>query len=130
MTIKAARRPELKFLADVNIEKRLVDYLTGIGFDIKWIPDYECGMPDDVLLDLVKSENRILLTNDKDFGKLVFLQKKASEGIILFRIKGQDVYTKIRLVERLLKEFGDRLSRQFTVVTDKKIRFIPLEDSK
>ena len=30
----------LKFIADVNIEKSIVDYLKENGYDVKWIPDY------------------------------------------------------------------------------------------
>lgn len=45
-------------------------------------------MDDADLLMMAKQENRIL-TNDKDFGELVFLQKKLSLGILLLRVKGQ-----------------------------------------
>jgi hypothetical protein len=43
---------EIKFLADVNIEKPLVDYLLKQGYDIKWVPDYNCEIPDEDLLQL------------------------------------------------------------------------------
>jgi hypothetical protein len=41
---------EFKFLADVNIEKPLIDFLLKQGYDIKWIPDIDCGMNDEDLL--------------------------------------------------------------------------------
>jgi predicted nuclease of predicted toxin-antitoxin system len=63
---------EIRFLADVNVEKPIVDYLSGNGYDIKWIPDYNCEMLDDRLLSLANTEKRILITNDKDFGELAF----------------------------------------------------------
>jgi predicted nuclease of predicted toxin-antitoxin system len=81
---------EIKFLADVNVEKPLVDYLLKEGYDIKWIPDYDCEMLDEDLLQLANREKRIFVTNDKDFGDLIFLQKiprknqideKTSDGI-------------------------------------------------
>jgi len=75
---------EIKFLADVNIEKPLVDYLSKQGYDIKWVPDYNCEMSDEDLLQLANEEKRIFITNDKDFGDLIFLQKKLSVGTILF----------------------------------------------
>jgi predicted nuclease of predicted toxin-antitoxin system len=130
MTSKTAKGLNLRFLADVNVEKRIVEHMASAGFDIKWIADYECGMGDDAMLDMVRSEGRILLTNDKDFGQLVFLQKRVAAGIILFRVRGQDVHLKVRLLKKVLNEFGDRLSRQFTVVTTNRIRFVPLEASK
>jgi len=32
----------IKFIADVNIEKDLVEYLKQAGYDVLWIPDYNC----------------------------------------------------------------------------------------
>ena len=79
----------IKFLADVNVEKEIVDYLSENKYDVKWIPDYNCEMLDEDLLKLATTEKRILITNDKDFGELTVLQKRLSTGIILLRVKGQ-----------------------------------------
>lgn len=68
---------EIKFLADVNIEKPVVDFLLNQGYDIKWIPDIDCEMVDEDLLKLANREKRILITNDKDFGELIFFTEKA-----------------------------------------------------
>jgi predicted nuclease of predicted toxin-antitoxin system len=87
---------EIRFLADVNTEKPLVDYLLKQGFDIKWAPDYNCQMLDEDLLQLANQKKRIFMTNDKDFGDLIFLQKKVSAGTILFRAKGQKSQEKIK----------------------------------
>jgi len=88
------RMSEIKFIADVNVEKPTVEkptveYLSKQGYDIKWIPDINCEMTDDELLQLANKEKRILITNDKDFGEIIFLQKKLTTGIILFRVKIQ-----------------------------------------
>jgi predicted nuclease of predicted toxin-antitoxin system len=93
----------LKFIADVNIEKLIVDYLKENGYDVKWIPDYNCEILDEDLLKLANLEKRILITNDKDFGELTFLQKSLSTGIILLRVKGQRAEDKVKLIEPLAK---------------------------
>ena len=36
----------IKFIADVNIEKVIVDLLLENGYNVKWIPDYDCEMLD------------------------------------------------------------------------------------
>lgn len=48
---------KLQFLADVNIEKPIIDFLRFSGYDVKWIPDFDCQMRDDELLSLAESEN-------------------------------------------------------------------------
>ena len=85
----------IKFIANVNIEKAIVDNISRRGYDIKWVPDYDCEMLDKDLLKIANLEGRILFTNDKDFGELTFLQKKLSTGIILIRIKGQKAEDKV-----------------------------------
>jgi predicted nuclease of predicted toxin-antitoxin system len=121
---------EIKFLADVNIEKPLVDYLLKQGYDIKWVPDYNCEMPDEDLLQLANQEKRIFLTNDKDFGDLIFLQKKVSAGTILFRVKGQKSQEKIKLMKKLLMGYRDKLLNHYVVITTAKIRIVPLGDKR
>ena len=120
----------LKFIADVNLEKPIVDWLLESSYDVQWIPDYDCGMTDDELLYMAAAEKRILVTNDKDFGELTFRQKRLSSGIILFRLKGQSTQEKVRLAAILTAEYGERLSGHFTVVTRKRIKTIPLEEEK
>jgi predicted nuclease of predicted toxin-antitoxin system len=116
-----------KFLADVNIEKEVVDYLVGLGYDIKWIPDYDCEMHDEDLLRMANAEQRILITNDKDFGELIFLQRKLSTGVILMRVKGQRTRDKVNLMKKLLEKFGNKLLHHFVVATNNRFRFIPME---
>ncbi|MCL4456050.1 MAG: DUF5615 family PIN-like protein [Nitrospirae bacterium] len=87
-------------------------------------------MDDEALIKLAKTEKRILLTNDKDFGELVFLQKKLSHGIILLRVRGQETGLKVKLIKRVMEEYSGKLSGHFVVVTKEKFRFIPLEAKK
>ena len=118
----------LRFLADVNIEKDLVIFLKKQGYDVLWTPDYNCRLKDYELLELANKEDRILITNDTDFGEIVFLQRKLSSGIILIRVKGQDVRKKLRSLKKLLKLYSARIKHNFIVVSDKRIRIRSLED--
>ncbi len=121
---------EIKFLADVNMEKPLVDYLSGQGYDIKWVPDYNCEMADEDLLKLANEEKRILITNDKDFGELIFLQRRLSYGTILFRVKGQKSQEKVKLMKKVLMGHRDAILNHYIVITKAKIRIIPLGDTR
>jgi predicted nuclease of predicted toxin-antitoxin system len=120
----------LKFLPDENVEKPLVDSLAGDGYDILWLPDHKRALIDVDILTLANSEKRILITNDKDFGELIFLQKKLSTGIILMRMRGQETARKITVFKKLLQTHHDKLMGSFVIITDKKVRIIPLEVSR
>jgi len=116
----------LRFLADENIEKGIVNHLLAAGYDIKWVRESVPAASDERVTQLARKEKRILITNDKDFGELTFMQRRISSGIILFRLKGQSVVEKIRLLDELLRVHQERLVSHFVVMTKKKIRFIPM----
>jgi hypothetical protein len=58
------------------------------------------------------------------------LQKRISAGIILIRVKGQKAHDKVKLLKKLLQNYQNKLLNHFIVVTEKKIRIIPMEDIK
>lgn len=116
----------MKFLADVNIEKNIVDELKRMGYDIAWVADLDRHLDDMSILRIAQNDHRILLTNDKDFGEIVFRQKLIPTGIVLFRIKGQDVKEKVKLLKKLLTAHSDKIVKHFVVVAKGKIRFIPI----
>ena len=118
---------KLKFLADVNVEKSVIDLVRETECDIIWIAETNLAMRDNEILDLANKEDRILITNDKDFGELVFWQKKVTIGIILFRVKGQDTQKKCFLFRELLRKFEDKIRNNFVIISDNKFRFIPLK---
>ncbi|MBM4341588.1 MAG: hypothetical protein FJ110_18840 [Deltaproteobacteria bacterium] len=117
---------EIKFLADVNVEKPIVDYLSKQGYDIKWVPDYDCEMFDEDLLKMANEEQRILVTNDKGFGDLIIMQKRLNAGAILFRIKGQASQEKVKLMRKLLMGYREKLLNHYIIISKSKIRVIPL----
>lgn len=120
----------IKFIADVNIEKAIVDYLSEKAYDVKWVPDFNCKILDEELLSLARREKRILITNDKDFGELIFLQRKLSVGIILIRVKGQRAEDKLNLIKKLLAKHKDRLLEHFVIISEDKFRFISMKELK
>lgn len=122
-----SKMKKIKFLANVNVEKPLVDFLDEKGFDIKWITNIDKRMPDARVCEIANKEQRVIITNDKDFGEIVFLQKKITYGVILLRIKGQNSSEKIILIEKLLDKYPDKIADHFVIVTKEKFRFIPLE---
>lgn len=116
----------MKLLADVNIEKSVVDELKRMGYDIVWVADVDRHLDDMSILKIARQGTRIILTNDKDFGEIVFRQKLIPTGIVLFRIKGQDVKEKVKLLKKLLASHNDKIINHFVVVAKERFRFIPI----
>ncbi|MBC8183333.1 DUF5615 family PIN-like protein [candidate division KSB1 bacterium] len=113
----------MKFLADENVEKPIVDWLRNNGFDVLYVSEFAKSSPDDELLEKANQEYRILLTNDKDFGELVFLQRKSSSGVILMRFTNDDSSNKVKHISHLVTNYRDKLEGNFTVISETKVRF-------
>jgi predicted nuclease of predicted toxin-antitoxin system len=55
------------------------------GHDVLAVSDFQHRSVDKDVMDLALSEDRILVTEDKDFGWLVFAARMDSPGVILIR---------------------------------------------
>jgi predicted nuclease of predicted toxin-antitoxin system len=117
----------MKFLADENVEKPIVDMLRESGHDVLYISEFMKRSIDEQLLDQANDESRILLTNDKDFGEIVYLQGKNNIGVILMRFVSERSTIKTKFMSHLIANFSDRLLGHFTVISEAKIRFRKLK---
>lgn len=117
----------MKFLADENVEKPIVDMLRNGGHDVLYISEFMKRSIDEQLLERANNESRILLTNDKDFGELVYLQGKNNIGIILMRFVSERSTVKTKFMSHLINNFSDRLIGHFTVISEAKIRIRKLK---
>ena len=116
----------MKFLADECCDTGLVASLRNDGHDVLYVLEKKPGIPDDEVLLDAYNEGRILLTEDKDFGELVYRLKKPSNGIILIRIDVRERQIKWARLKKLIEDYQDRLAGHFVVIDSHKFRFRPL----
>jgi predicted nuclease of predicted toxin-antitoxin system len=77
---------------------------------------------DETVLALAQQQQRILLTEDKDFGQLVYADQQATSGVVLIRYPA-GVRSKLPgHVVRLVSEHGSNLAGRFTVIQPGRIR--------
>lgn len=75
----------LRFLADESCDFAAVRALQTEGFDVLSVAEASAGVDDEVVMTLALRERRILLREDKDFGRLVFAAGAKSLGVVLVR---------------------------------------------
>lgn len=56
--------------------------LVTAGYDVKWVGDFIEDPGDETIIELAFTENRVLITLDKDFGELAIFRGKPHHGII------------------------------------------------
>ena len=75
----------MHFLADESCDFAVVRALRAVGHDVKAVAEVALGATDEVVLELALHERRVLLTEDKDFGQLVFAAATSTSGVIFIR---------------------------------------------
>jgi predicted nuclease of predicted toxin-antitoxin system len=116
----------MNLVADECCDAVLVAGLRSDGHDVLYIKETLRGAADDAVLQLAFDQQRILLTEDKDFGDLVMRLRLPSVGVVLVRMDPADTPAKLLRLRALLHDHGDRLTNAFVVVDETKFRIRPL----
>jgi len=112
----------MKFLIDESVEKPIVDWLRDQKYDVIYVAESSSGITDEEVIRLANCESRILVTNDKDFGEIIFRQGKIAQGILLIRASNEESSNKLRLVKEVLEKAKNKLEGNFIVVNEVGIR--------
>ena len=116
----------MRFLVDECCNAALVDVLRGDAHNVLHAVESLRGATDDELLACALSERRIHLTEDKDFGELVYRLRRPAYGIILLRFDVADRALKVPRLRYLLEKESERLLEAFVVLEADKVRVRPL----
>ena len=112
----------LSFVADENVESDVVVALRELGHDVVDVAHSSPGAADDSLLESARSRNAILITSDKDFGDLVYRQRKMTAGVVLMRLAGLSPQLKAQHVTAAVGQHESELLGSFTVIARRSVR--------
>jgi predicted nuclease of predicted toxin-antitoxin system len=76
----------MQVVADENVSHRVVERLRADGHDVMLVAEMRSGMSDTDVLKLADTETCILVTEDQDFGELIFRQNLSVQGIVLLEL--------------------------------------------
>ncbi|HZS46729.1 MAG TPA: DUF5615 family PIN-like protein [Blastocatellia bacterium] len=113
----------MRFLVDECTGPRVAQWLSSQGHEVFSIYDDLRGATDEEIIKMAFSENRILITNDKDFGEKVYREQFPHRGVVFLRLSDERASNKIEVLSRLLEQYADQLSDNFVVVTQTRARF-------
>jgi predicted nuclease of predicted toxin-antitoxin system len=106
----------MRFLADECCDFAVVGALRANGHDVLAVSEFQQRSVDKELVELAMAENRILLTEDKDFGWLVFAARMDSPGVILIRFPASARRSLAEAVLKLVSEYASQLVGAFVVL--------------
>lgn len=106
----------LIFLADESCDHAIVRELRHSGFDVKAVVEDIPGIDDREVLEIASGQNRIVLTEDKDFGEWVFAHKAVTAGVVLIRYPSDKRALMNKEMIELVNQHPDELRGRFTVL--------------
>ena len=112
----------LRFLADESCDFTVVRALRAEGYDVLAVGEFTSRSDDQALIRQAHQEQRILLTEDSDFGRLVFASHADSAGVIFIRFPGNARSILAQTLVGLVRDQSEQLARTFVVVQPGYIR--------
>lgn len=106
----------LSFLADESCDFAVIRALRKVGYSVKAIAEISPSLPDEAVLELAVAENRLLITEDKDFGEWVFAHQHAMTGVLLIRYPVSMRSSMVAAVIDLIGGHAPDLDGSFTVL--------------
>ena len=112
----------MKLLLDECCDPRLARARRAAGHDVRHALESDHGTDDEAIVALAIADQRILVTEDKDFGELAVRQGRPLPGLVLLRIEPEHRHRKAERVLFLLSQHGDRLLDAHAVVDIDSVR--------
>lgn len=107
---------------DENVEAYWVGLIKSKGYETYSIKDSNAGISDKEVLEIVKAKCGILITEDKDFGELIFSYGIKDVSVILMRYD-QPQYELIEFhVLKCLEDYFNEPETCFITISKSKIR--------
>ena len=114
----------MQFVADENIDEPIIAALRQLQLNILSISESIPGSSDSEVLAFANRNSSFLITSDKDFGEIIYRQRKIFKGVILLRLHGLSIDRKIEIVKSFftlhLNLFDE--SSLFIVVSENSVR--------
>lgn len=106
----------LRFLADESCDFSVIRAQRTEGYSVDAVAEISPSLPDEAVLELAVSGNRLLITEDKDFGEWVFAHRHAMTGVLLIRYPANLRSSMVAAVIDLIGGHAPELDGRFTVL--------------
>lgn len=111
----------MKFLIDRCAGRRVAEWLRHVGHDVREALEREPDPGDAALLAWAVAEQRVLVTLDKDFAQLVFVENAAHCGIV--RLPDVPPRQRVELLRGVLAQVPEtEIATMVVAVSDNRIR--------
>ena len=115
----------MRILADENIDRQIVAWLRGQGHDVVETAIAAPEAPDADLIAMSRREGRILMTFDRDIGRLVQSDAAPHPGVVYLRLRGAGPHL-WDTFKRVWPRIESGIDGYFVTVKNEQVRRRPL----
>jgi len=120
----------MQFKIDENLPVEIAELLTNAGHNAKTVNEQQLqGARDPVLIDVCKSENRVLVTLDTDFSDIRAYPPQEFSGIIVLRVVSQAKQHVIKVFQGIIPLIQrEPLNQHLWIMEETKVRIRGKDD--
>ena len=112
----------MRVIADENLNALFISDLRASGYEVISIQENFCGIPDEQVASLAKADDVMLITEDKDFGELIFAHKIAKITVIFLRYQKSEVEWVRNQLLRVVQIYQEKEGHFFVTIAKGKVR--------
>jgi predicted nuclease of predicted toxin-antitoxin system len=114
----------VRWLADECVAASVVANLRAAGHDVSYMAEIAPAAIDTEAISRAHRDDRLLLTEDKDFGELIFRWNWSVPGLVFLRIAPDKNLLKWQRLNAAIGRFEERLYGRYTVVEEARSRLL------
>jgi predicted nuclease of predicted toxin-antitoxin system len=112
----------MKFLADESCDHLFIRGLRDQDYDVVSIAETNPGLEDEEVAERALTENRLLMTEDRDFSHYIFARVEQQVGVLFFRYPFSARNHIFERTLKLLRSEEENLQGKFIVIKPGKTR--------
>jgi predicted nuclease of predicted toxin-antitoxin system len=112
----------MRFRVDECCPQAIVDSLRAGGHDVRYAADTDSRASDAELVDRALAEDRIICTEDFDFGDLLIRDQRLAPGVIILFLPEMAPESRAKRLEQVLATTGFSPHDALTIVESHRVR--------
>lgn len=120
----------MNFVGDESLEIEVIAGLRESGHSVYAIREHSPGMPDTGVLAVSVERQEPLITNDKDFGELVYRDRLLAVGVVLLRLPNMTPEERAERLVVWLSETEESVAGHYCVVSPRTSRVRRLSEAE
>jgi predicted nuclease of predicted toxin-antitoxin system len=112
----------LRLLIDHNVGRGVAAALHRSGYDVAFADDVDPHLSDVAILRWAVEEQRVIVTQDHDFGALVYRSGQPHAGVLLLRMPSSTRDERLQTLLWILENHASSLQGRFSVFENDRLR--------